>query len=88
MNAQRGSARAFARTVRDIVGWRGQRHTFFQYAAQLSELPSIAVFWGDRDSVIPPEHARALAEAVERSPRGLVRGLRALSFITKSPSGS
>jgi hypothetical protein len=29
MNVQAGSARAFARTVRDIVDWRGQRRTFF-----------------------------------------------------------
>ncbi len=65
MNAQRGSARAFARTVRDIIDWRGQRHTFFEHATELSHLPAIAVLWGDRDSVIPPAHARALAGAVE-----------------------
>ncbi|MGA3121832.1 MAG: alpha/beta fold hydrolase [Polyangiaceae bacterium] len=65
MNAQRGSARAFARTVRDIIDWRGQRHTFFEHTTELSHLPAIAVFWGNRDSVIPPAHAQALAGAVE-----------------------
>lgn len=64
MNAQRGSARAFARTVRDIVDWRGQRHSFFQRAHELSRLPSIAVFWGDRDPIIPVHHARALTNYV------------------------
>lgn len=65
MNAQRGSARAFARTVRDIIGWRGQRRTFFQRAGELSTLPPIAVFWGDRDAVIPFSHAEALAQSVD-----------------------
>jgi pimeloyl-ACP methyl ester carboxylesterase len=64
MNAQNGSARAFARTVRDIIDWRGQRRTFFQRAAELPALPPIAVFWGDRDDVIPISHAEALAKAV------------------------
>jgi pimeloyl-ACP methyl ester carboxylesterase len=65
MNAQSGSARAFARTLRDIVDWRGQRHTFFQRVDELSTLPPIAVFWGDRDTVIPFSHAETLAKAVE-----------------------
>jgi pimeloyl-ACP methyl ester carboxylesterase len=65
MNARRGSARAFARTVRDVIGWRGQRQTFFQRASELSALPPIAVFWGDRDTVIPFSHAEALAKHVD-----------------------
>jgi pimeloyl-ACP methyl ester carboxylesterase len=65
MNAQSGSARAFARTVRDIVGWRGQRHTFFKHANELSQLPSIAVFWGNRDAIIPASDARAFADYVD-----------------------
>jgi pimeloyl-ACP methyl ester carboxylesterase len=74
MNARRGSARAFARTVRDIVDWRGQRHTLFQYADELSQLPSIAVFWGDRDGVIPASHAQALADYVEGAHVVLFKG--------------
>jgi pimeloyl-ACP methyl ester carboxylesterase len=65
MNAQRGSARAFARTVRDIIDWRGQRQTFFQGADRLSGLPAIAVFWGDRDAVIPAAHGEALVEYLD-----------------------
>jgi pimeloyl-ACP methyl ester carboxylesterase len=65
MNAQRGSARAFARTVRDIIGWRGQRRSFFEHAHTVPNLPSMAVFWGDRDTVIPHTHAQALADFVD-----------------------
>jgi pimeloyl-ACP methyl ester carboxylesterase len=65
MNAQSGSAMAFARTVRGIIDWRGQRHTFFQRANEVPKLPPIAVFWGDRDPIIPVSHAKALADAVE-----------------------
>jgi pimeloyl-ACP methyl ester carboxylesterase len=65
MNARRGSARAFARTVRDIIDWRGQRHTFFKRANELGPLPAIAVFWGDRDAIIPASHAQALAACLE-----------------------
>jgi pimeloyl-ACP methyl ester carboxylesterase len=65
LNAQTGSARAFARTVRDVIDWRGQRRTFFQRAEELSNLPPIAVFWGDRDKVIPFSHAKRLAASVD-----------------------
>lgn len=65
MNAQSGSARAFARTVRDIIDWRGQRHTFFRRANEVSQLPPIAVLWGDRDAIIPASHAQALADHVD-----------------------
>jgi pimeloyl-ACP methyl ester carboxylesterase len=65
MNARGGSARAFARTVRDIIDWRGQRQTFFKRANELTHLPAIAVFWGDRDQIIPATHAQALADCLE-----------------------
>ena len=65
MNAQRGSARAFGRTVHDLIDWRGQRQTFFQRADELSALPPIAVFWGDHDGVIPFAHAESLARFVD-----------------------
>jgi len=65
MNAQSGSARAFARTVRDVIDWRGQRRSFFQRAEELPALPPIAVFWGDRDGIIPISHAEALAKSVD-----------------------
>ncbi len=65
VNALDGSARALARTVRDIIDWRGQHRSFFQRAGELRALPPMAVFWGDRDAVIPFAHAEALVRAVE-----------------------
>jgi pimeloyl-ACP methyl ester carboxylesterase len=65
INAQSGSARAFARTVRDVIDWRGQRRTLFDRAAELRTLPPIGVFWGDRDAIIPVAHARAMSASVD-----------------------
>jgi pimeloyl-ACP methyl ester carboxylesterase len=71
INAQRGSARAFARTVKHVIDWRGQRRNFFERAHEM-RLPAMAVFWGVRDTVIPVKHARDLARYVE--------GLRLVEF--------
>jgi pimeloyl-ACP methyl ester carboxylesterase len=65
MNAQLGSARAFARTVHDIIDWRGQRHSFLERIGELGPLPPMAVFWGDRDAIIPYSHAESLARALD-----------------------
>ena len=65
INAQAGSARAFARTVRDVIDLRGQRRTFFQRAGEVQKLPPIALFWGDRDSIIPASHAKAMSALVD-----------------------
>ncbi len=65
MNARAGSARAFARTVRDVIDWRGQRRSFAQRAHEIRALPPIAVIWGKHDRVVPVSHARTLAEIVD-----------------------
>lgn len=65
MNAEPGSARAFARTVRDIIDWRGQRRAFFDHAHEIARLPPIAVLWGARDTIIPIAHGRALVDSLE-----------------------
>jgi pimeloyl-ACP methyl ester carboxylesterase len=65
INAEQGSARAFARTVRDVVGWNGQRRLFLERAHELQSLPPIAVFWGDRDKLIRFSDAKAFVESVE-----------------------
>jgi pimeloyl-ACP methyl ester carboxylesterase len=73
-NSQAGSARAFARSVRDVISWRGQRRNFFHRASEVEKLPPVLVLWGDRDSIIPIEQGRAfvarLDGAVFRSFRG------------------
>ena len=65
INAGQGSARAFARTIRDVVDWSGQRRLFLQRAHELQSLPPIAVFWGDQDKLIRFSDGKAFAESVE-----------------------
>jgi len=65
MNGRRGSARAFARTMRDLADWRGQRHSFHLRAHEIDPLPPIALIWGDRDAVVPVTHGRAFARRIE-----------------------
>lgn len=65
MNAREGSARAFARTVRDVIDWRGQRQDFLRRAHEIAAFPITIVCWGDCDGVIPMTHGIAFAKAVE-----------------------
>ena len=59
-----GSARAFARTVRDVINWRGQTRHFLDRARDARALPAIAVFWGDHDRIIPIAHAEAFCSSL------------------------
>jgi pimeloyl-ACP methyl ester carboxylesterase len=65
MNSRRGTARAFGRTVRGLLNWSGQRHSFYRHAHEVADLPPIAVLWGDRDAVVPIAHGRALVQRLE-----------------------
>ena len=64
-NSQAGSARAFARSVRDVINWRGQRRNFLQRVNEVQKLPPLLVLWGDRDALIPIEQGRAFAAMLE-----------------------
>jgi pimeloyl-ACP methyl ester carboxylesterase len=64
MNATRGTARAFSRTVRDVINFRGQTRHFLQRAHEVKVLPPIAVLWGERDALIPIAHAQSFVESV------------------------
>lgn len=64
MNKQAGSARAFARTVRDLMDLRAQRHTFYQRAHEIKDLPPMRVLWGKQDNIIPVTHGERLASQV------------------------
>jgi hypothetical protein len=64
MNAERGTARAFSRTVRDVINFRGQTRHFLQHAREVGVLPPIAVLWGERDALIPIAHGRRFVEHV------------------------
>lgn len=68
MSAIPGSARALARTIRDVVGLTGQVRHFLDKAYDIPELPPIGLFWGDADPVIPHRHAVATAKLLGGAP--------------------
>jgi pimeloyl-ACP methyl ester carboxylesterase len=53
MNSAPGSARALRRTAAGVVDWSGQRVGMLDHVDRVATLPPIALFWGDRDPVIP-----------------------------------
>jgi pimeloyl-ACP methyl ester carboxylesterase len=55
-NARPGTARAFSRSVRDVIDWRGQRRHFLDRAREVPTLPPIAIFWGESDKLVPIAH--------------------------------
>lgn len=65
MNAMPGTARALSRTARDVVDLRGQRRHFLDHARDVAALPPIAIFWGERDPVVPFAHALETADLLE-----------------------
>ena len=65
-----GTARAVARTARDVVGFGGQTRALEGRLAELATLPPTAVYWGRRDRVLPASHA---AFAAQHLPSAQVR---------------
>ncbi len=72
-NASPGTARAFARTVRDVVSWRGQTRHFLHRAGEVESLPAIALFWGDNDRIIPSRQGEELCSVLENCTLELFR---------------
>src|SRR3954462_6005226 len=62
---QPGSARAFSRTVRDVIRWRGQTRNLFDRIADVAELPPMRLFWGARDTILPISQGAAIAGLLE-----------------------
>ena len=62
MNAMPGTARAFSRTVRDVISFRGQERRADERAHEIASFPPMAVLWGEVDTHIPIAHGRATAE--------------------------
>lgn len=73
-NSSAGTARAFSRMVRDVINWRGQTRRVVQHLHRLAQLPSMALFWGDQDRVIPASHAEALRALFENCSFWLLPG--------------
>jgi pimeloyl-ACP methyl ester carboxylesterase len=55
--------RAFLRTARTVIDWRGQTVSACRQLGLLSEVP-LLIAWGANDKTIPPQHHHALAERV------------------------
>jgi pimeloyl-ACP methyl ester carboxylesterase len=55
--------RAFVRTLRAVVDWRGQVITMLDRCYLMRGIPTLLV-WGERDGVIPFAHARLLEAAM------------------------
>lgn len=65
MNALPGTARAFSRTVRDVISFRGQERLAQDRLGEIAAFPPTAVLWGERDAHIPIAHGRAMVERFE-----------------------
>ena len=58
--------RAFVRTLRAAVDWRGQAITMLDRCYLAADMPTLLI-WGDRDGVIPVAHAYQLHAAMPDS---------------------
>jgi pimeloyl-ACP methyl ester carboxylesterase len=74
-----GSARAFSRTVRDVIRWRGQTRNLFDRVADIAELPPLRLFWGARDRILPISHGAGVAALLGNCK--LVRFARSGHFV-------
>ena len=57
---------AFLRTVRAVIGWRGQRVSA-RTKLYLAELVPTLLLWGAEDGIIPVSHGRRTHEAIPGS---------------------
>jgi len=99
---QPGSARAFSRTVRDVIRWRGQTRNLFDRITDIAELPPVRLFWGARDTILPISQGTAIAALLEHcelvrfencghfvqweEPEGFTRALRAFLDARIAPA--
>lgn len=55
-----GQRRAFVRTARSVIDWRGQTVSATRELGLLTDLPTL-IAWGGADKTIPPAHHRDIA---------------------------
>ncbi len=60
MNRIPGTDRAFQRTLEGVINFFGQYVQTAQRVGEVEELPPIALFWGEKDPIIPVRHGRDL----------------------------
>ena len=58
--------RAFIRTARSVIDWRGQSVSAIRHLRTFVDMPVLLV-WGGRDRTIPPHHHAIVADALARS---------------------
>jgi pimeloyl-ACP methyl ester carboxylesterase len=65
MNAQPGTGRAFHRTVSSCMGLFGQRVQAWDRVHEVESIPPLALFWGERDRILPIAQAHRARERIE-----------------------
>ncbi len=64
MNARPGTGVAFHRTVAGVMGLRGQFMQAWDRIHEVDSLPPIALFWGERDPILPVAQAHRAQERI------------------------
>ncbi|MBI5534101.1 MAG: alpha/beta fold hydrolase [Deltaproteobacteria bacterium] len=54
-----GTDRAFRRSLESVINLRGQHVRTSDRAGEIEALPPIALFWGEKDPILPVRHGRA-----------------------------
>lgn len=65
MNDAPHSGRAFQRTVSGCIDLFGQYRQTWERIHEVTALPPLALYWGERDRILPVKHAFAARERVE-----------------------
>jgi pimeloyl-ACP methyl ester carboxylesterase len=63
-NAAPGTGRAFHRTVAGCMDLSGQRVQAWERIHEVDSLPPLALFWGERDRILPVGHAYAAEKRI------------------------
>jgi len=74
LNARPGTARTLAMSARDIANLKGQTRHFLDRAADLTCLPPVGLFWGDRDPIIPASHGANAVRVMKHARLTVFRG--------------
>jgi pimeloyl-ACP methyl ester carboxylesterase len=72
--ADKPTRQAFLRTLRSVVDYRGQAVSALNRLHLTSDLPTMAI-WGDRDTIIPVDHAHAAHAARSDSRLEILAGV-------------
>lgn len=58
--------RAFLKTARSVIDWRGQSVSATAKLGMFHDLP-VLLIWGGRDKIIPPHHHSAVANRIDKA---------------------